>query len=227
MEYKIIGEPMPVVEVKLRSGECMQTESGSMAWMSQNMKMSTKGPGGIGKMFSRAISGESIFMNEYTAEGGDGLIAFGSSFTGSIRAYTLSAGQSIICQKSAFLAAEKSVSLSIAVQKKFGAGFLGGEGFIMQKITGPGVVFVEIDGSAVEYELAQGEVMLCNPGNMAIADESVEIDIQDIKGVKNLFLGGEDWFQTKLTGPGKIVLQTMSIQGFASTLMPFFDKGNK
>ncbi|MDR0951961.1 MAG: TIGR00266 family protein [Oscillospiraceae bacterium] len=227
MEYKIIGEPMPVVECKLKSGEAMKTESGSMAWMSDNMKMETTSGGGLGKMFGRMLSGESLFQNIYTAQNGDGLIAFGSSFVGSIRAYQLAAGQSIICQKSAFLASETSVELSTYFQKKIGVGILGGEGFIMQKVTGPGLVFIEIDGSAVEYDLANGQVMLINPGSLAIADASVKIDIQDIKGVKNLLLGGEDWFQTKVTGPGKVVVQTMSIAGFASVLSPFFEKGNR
>jgi uncharacterized protein (TIGR00266 family) len=226
MTYKILGEPLPVVECTLDAGEVMITESGSMKWMSQNMKMGTKGPGGVGKLFGRMLSGENIFQNTYTAEGGSGMVTFGSSFTGSIRVFELAEGQSIICQKSSFLASTEGVTLSTAFQKKFGTGMLGGEGFIMQKITGPGTVFVEIDGFAVEYDLAAGQVMLINPGNLAIADETVNIDIEDIKGVKNLLFGGEDWFQSKVTGPGKVTVQTMSISGFAGILKPYIVEKN-
>ena len=225
MQYKIIGEPMPVVECTLDAGESMVTERGSMAWMTPNMSMSTNAGGGLGKMFSRAISGESIFQNIYTAQGGPGMICFGSSFVGSIRAYQIAPGQGIIVQKGGFLASEPGVELSMHVNRKATVGFLGGEGFIMQRISGQGTAFVEIDGHCVEYTLAPGQSLIVNPGNMAVMDETVQTEMQGIKGAKNVLLGGEAWFQTKVTGPGKIVLQTMTIKGLAGALAGY-TKGN-
>lgn len=227
MEYKIIGEPMPVVQCELQAGETMKTEKGSMVWMTPNMRMETDAGGGLGKAFGRMMSGESIFQNSYTADGGPGMITFGSSFVGSIRAYHLAPGKSIICQKSAFLASEKGVEISMFFQKKLGAGFLGGEGFVMQKLSGNGVVFVEIDGYAVEYELGHGQSMILDTGCLAIMDETCSVDVEQVKGVKNMLFGGEGLFNTRVTGPGKIVLQTMTINGFADTLSPFIKKDNK
>ena len=230
MQYKIIGEPMPVVECELSAGESMITERGSMTWMTPNMLMATnagggaKGLGGLGKMLGRAVMGESIFQNVYTAQGGPGMIAFGSSFTGSIRAYEIAPGHSIIVQKSGFLASEQGVQLSMHFNRKLGVGLLGGEGFVMQKLSGQGVVFVEIDGFAVEYMLAPGQSLIVNPGNIAVMDETVQLDTETVKGVKNVLFGGEDWFQMKLTGPGKVVLQTQTISGLASALSPFIPK---
>ena len=221
MQYQIIGEPMPVVQCQLQAGESMKNEKGSMVWMSPNMDMQTNAGGGIGAAFGRVLSGEKMFQNIYTAQGGPGMIAFGSSFVGSVRAYQITPGRSIICQKSAYLASEMGVELSIFFQKKLGAGFFGGEGFIMQRLSGNGMVFVEIDGYAVEYELAPGQVMLVDTGNLAVMDETCSIDIQQVKGFKNVMFGGEGLFNTRVTGPGKIVLQTMSIGGFASSLIPY------
>lgn len=234
MQYKIIGEPMPVVECELSAGESMMTERGSMTWMTPNMTMKTgtgnEGKGlmkGLGKMLSSAVMGESVFRNTFTAQGGPGMIAFGSSFTGSIRAYEIAPGRSIVVQKSGFLASEQGVDISIQFQKKLGVGLLGGEGFVMQKLSGQGIAFVEIDGFAVEYDLAPGQSLLVNPGNLAVMDESVQMDTQDIaKGAMNLLFSGEDWFQMKLTGPGKIILQTQTISGLAGALAPFIPKGN-
>jgi len=221
MQYQIIGEPMPVVQCQLQAGEAMKTEKGSMVWMSPNMQMQTNAGGGIGSAFGRALVGESMFQNIYTAQGGPGMIAFGSSFVGSIRAYQVSQGRSVICQKRAFLASEMGVDLSVFFQKKLGAGFFGGEGFIMQRLSGNGTVFVEIDGYAVEYNLAPGQCMLVDTGNLAVMDDTCTIDIQQVKGFKNIMFGGEGLFNTMVTGPGRIVLQTMSINGFAASLVPF------
>lgn len=227
MEYKIIGEPMPVVQCNLQTGESMKTESGSMVWMTDNMKMETNAGGGVGKAFGRMFSGENMFQNVYTAEGGPGMITFGSSFTGSIRAVQLSPGKSIVCQKGAFLASEMGVELSIFFQKKLGAGFMGGEGFIMQKLSGNGVVFLEIDGYAMEYELGAGQSVILDTGYLVIMDETCSLDIEKVKGVKNVLFGGEGLFNTRVTGPGKIILQTMPISSFAQTLIPFLPKDNK
>ena len=225
MKYQITGEPMPVVICDLEAGEKIVTEGGSMAWMTQNMKMQTSG-GGIGKMFGKMITGESIFHNVYTAERQPGQIAFASSFPGAIRAIELSGGRTIIAQKSSFLASTEGVNISVHFQKKFGAGLVGGEGFIMQKFSGNGIVFVEIDGSAVEYELSPGQQLVVDTGYLALADETVSIDVQSVKGVKNAIFGGEGLFNTVLTGPGKVTLQTMPMSKFVGMIAARVPSGN-
>ncbi len=225
MRYNIVGEPMPVVICELSGGESMITEKGSMVWMSPNMQMSTNAGGSIGKAFGRMFSGESMFQNIYTAQGGDGMIAFASSFPGSIRAVEVSDDRPIVVQKSGFLASEEGVNLSIFFQKKAGAGFFGGEGFIMQKLSGRGTAFVEIDGYAVEYELAPGQSILVDTGNLAMCDATCTIDVQQVKGVKNILFGGEGLFNTVVTGPGRVVLQTMPVTGFAGAIAPYIVTG--
>ncbi|MBR5974701.1 MAG: TIGR00266 family protein [Clostridiales bacterium] len=217
MQYEIKGDQLPVVVCTLNPGESMITERGAMSWMTSNMKMETQA-GGVGKAIGRMFSGESMFQNKYTAEGSQGLIAFASSFPGEIRALQIAPGQSIVAQKSAFLAAEPGVELSIHFKKKLGAGFFGGEGFIMQKLSGSGTAFVEIDGSVVEYQLAAGQTMLLDTGYLAMMDETVQMDIEMVKGVKNIFLGGEGLFNTKVTGPGRVWIQTMPISAVASLI---------
>ena len=217
MQYNITGEPMPVVICDLSAGESMITEKGSMVWMSPNMEMQTSA-GGIGKAFGRMFSGESMFQNIYTAQGGPGMIAFASSFPGAIRTVEITPDRPVIAQKSAFLAAEEGVELSVFFQKKLGAGFFGGEGFIMQKLSGHGMAFLEIDGSSVEYDLGPGQQMIVDTGNLAMIDATCSIDIKSIKGVKNALFGGEGLFNTVVTGPGHIVLQTMPISGFAGAI---------
>lgn len=217
MQYNITGEPMPVVICDLSAGESMITEKGSMVWMSPNMEMQTSA-GGIGKAFGRMFSGEAMFQNIYTAQGGPGMIAFASSFPGAIRAVEITPDRPVIAQKSAFLAAEEGVELSVFFQKKLGAGFFGGEGFIMQKLSGHGMAFLEIDGSSVEYDLGPGQQMIVDTGNLAMIDATCSIDIKSIKGVKNALFGGEGLFNTVVTGPGHIVLQTMPISGFAGAI---------
>ena len=225
MKYEIIGEPMPVVVCDLEANEAMITERGSMVWMSPNMKMET-GAGGIGKAFGRMFSGESMFQNTYTAQGGAGMIAFASSFPGSIKAVEIDPAHPVVVQKSGFLASEQGVELSIFFQKKAGAGFFGGEGFIMQKLSGRGTAFLEVDGYAVEYELQAGQSMVVDSGNLAMMDATCTIDIQMVKGVKNVLFGGEGLFNTVVTGPGKILLQTMPVSGVAAALAPFFNTGS-
>lgn len=226
MRYEILGEPTPVVVCHLEAGEAMITESGSMVWMSPNMKMETNAGGGIKKAFGRMFSGESIFQNVYTAQGGPGLIAFASSFPGQLKAIEVTPDRPLILQKSAFMASEKGVELSTFFQKKFGAGLFAGEGFIMQKVSGCGYVFLEIDGYAAEYELAPGEQMIVDTGNLAMMDATCTVDIQAVKGVKNLLFGGEGVFNTVVTGPGRIVLQTMPVSGLAAALRPYFPTSN-
>lgn len=226
MQYELKGGAFPVVVCRLNSGESMITEKGSMVWMTPNMEMTTTGGGGIGKMFSKALTGESMFQNIYTARGG-GMITFGSSFPGQILPLEVTPGKSFILQKSAFLASEAGVQLSMHVNQKLGAGFFGGEGFIMQKLTGNGIAFAEVDGELVEYTLAPGEQMVVDTGYVMGFELSVSMDIQQVKGLKNMVLGGEGLFNTVLTGPGKIWLQTMPISGVAMSIYPFLPtKGN-
>lgn len=221
MKYQIIGEPLPVVTCQLEAGEAMITERGSMSWMSPNMKMETLTNGGIGQAFGRMFSGDSFFQNRYTAMGGEGMIAFASSFPGSIRAFEIAPGNNIIVQKSAFLASEAGVELSIHFQKKLGAGLFGGEGFIMQKLSGRGIAFIEIDGYAMEYELQPGQSIVVDTGYLAAMTETCRMEIQSVPGVKNMLFGGEGIFNTVITGPGKVILQTMPVSAVASMIRPF------
>ena len=219
MKYQIQGEPMPVVICELEGGESLICEAGAMSWMSPNMQMETSG-GGVGKILGRMFSGESLFQNRYTAQG-NGMIAFASSFPGSIRAIEIDPAHPVVVQKRGFLAAEAGVELSVFFQKKVGAGFVGGEGFVMQELSGRGTAFIEIDGSTVEYELQPGQQIIVSTGQLAMMEESCSIDIQTVKGVKNALLGGEGLFNTVITGPGRVTLQTMPLAGFASALAPY------
>ena len=218
MRYSIKGEPTPVVICELENGEAMITERGSMVWMTPNMEMQTSAGGSVGKVFGRLFSGESIFQNIYTARGGPGMIAFASSFPGVFRAVRITPDRPVVVQKSAFLAAEPGVELSVFFQNKVGAGFFGGEGFIMQKLSGNGMAFIEIDGHGEEYSLAPGQQMIVDTGNLAMMDASCSLDIQTVKGVKNMFFGGEGVFHTVVTGPGNIILQTMPINALAAAI---------
>ena len=225
MEYKIDGAPLPVVICQLNAGETMITERGSMSWMSPNMKMETTSNGGLGKALGRMFAGEALFQNRYTAQGGPGMIAFASSFPGSIRAFEIGPGRELIVQKSGFLASEATVELSVFFQKKLGSGFYGGEGFIMQRLSGRGVAFTEFDGHVVEYDLAPGQSMVVDTGYLAAMDATCSMDIQTVPGVKNMVFGGEGLFNTVVTGPGRIYLQTMPISAVAGVLRPFMPSG--
>ena len=223
MQYEIKGGAFPVVVCQLEDGEQMITERGSMVWQTPNIRMETTG-GGIGKMFSKALSGESIFQNIYTAQGA-GTIAFGSSFPGKIVPLEIGPGREMILQKRAFLASESGVELSIHFSRKLGAGFFGGEGFIMQKVSGRGTAFVEIDGEMVEHTLAAGEQLVVDTGNVAGFTVGVSMEIRQVAGLKNKFLGGEGFFHTLLTGPGTVWLQTMPISNVAEAIQSFLPTG--
>ena len=218
MRYTIEGDNLPVAICTLSDGERMLTEKGAMSWMTPNIQMSTSMEGGLGKAFGRAFSGESMFMNYYTCHGGEGMIAFASSFPGRILPMNIAPGNAIIVQKTAFLAAEMGVQLSTHFTRKLGAGFFGGEGFIMQKLTGQGVAFLEIDGHVVEYDLLPGQSLLIDSGHLAAMTETVSLDVETVKGVKNVVLGGEGLFNTRLTGPGHIWIQTMPFSKLAGVL---------
>lgn len=221
MRYRIVGEPLSVVECQLDPEEVMITERGSMSWMSTNMKMETTSGGGLGKALGRMFAGEAMFQNRYTAKGGPGMIAFAASFPGSIRAFNITPNEPIIVQKSGFLASQAGVELSVHFQKKFGAGLFGGEGFIMQRLSGSGIAFVEIDGYACEYDLAPGQSMVVDTGYLAAMSASCTVDVVTVPGVKNLMFGGEGVFNTVVKGPGHIILQTMPVSAVASSLRPF------
>ena len=224
MRYEVKGGAFPIVVCNLENGEQMITERGSMVWMSPNMQMETHG-GGFGKMFANAFAGESMFQNTYTANGA-GMITFGSSFPGQIKPITIAPGQEMILQKSAFLAAEAGVELSIHFRKNLGVGFFGGEGFIMQRLSGNGIAFVEIDGELIEYELQAGQQLVVDTGNVAGFTPGVQMDIQQVPGLKNKLLGGEGLFNTVLTGPGRVWLQTMPICNVAASIRPYIPTGN-
>lgn len=221
MQYEIVGTPFPVVSIGLNAGESVICQKGGMAWKSTNVTMQTSG-GGLGKMFSKAISGEAMFQNTYTAENGAGSISIGASVPGNILAINIESGKSIIAQKSAFLASEAGVDFELFFQQKIGVGFFGGEGFIMQKFMGNGMLFLEIDGSIVEYDLAQGEKMQIDTGYLAAMEETVQMNVEAVKGIGNMVLGGEGLFITTVTGPGHIWLQTLPIPGLANALRKYF-----
>ena len=223
LRYEIEGGNLPVVICYPQQGQTICTEGGAMSWMSPNMKMTTNSGGGIGKALGRLFSGESMFLNEYTAQGGEGMIAFASKFPGSIIPYKVSPGKSIIVQKRGFLAMEKGLDLSVYFQKKLGRGLFGGEGFIMQRISGDGLVFIEIDGHCKEYELAAGESIIVDTGYLAAMEDTCTMDIETVKGVKNMFFGGEGFFNTRITGPGKVYIQSLPLMGVAEALTPYLN----
>ena len=227
MNYTIEGAPLPVVICNLEGGETMLTEKGAMSWMSPNMKMETTTGGGIGKMFGRAFSGESMFINRYTAQGGTGLIAFASSFPGDIRAFEIAPGQEIVAQKSAFLASTAGVEMSVFFQKRIAGGLFGGEGFIMQKISGHGLAFLEFDGSVIEYVLQPGQQIVVDTGYLAAMEATCNMEIRTVPGIKNMMFGGEGLFNTVITGPGRVWLQTMPISSVADSLRPYFPTSSK
>ncbi|MCD7824596.1 MAG: TIGR00266 family protein [Clostridiaceae bacterium] len=219
MQYKIIGDTMPAVEVLFdQPGESMYTQSGGMAWMSEGIDMDTSTNGGILKGVGRMFAGESMFMARYTARVAGAKIAFASTVAGEV--FPVNVGQTggLICQKGAFLCAEPGVNLNITFTKKFSSGLFGGEGFILQDISGQGMVFLEIDGDKVIRNLAPGEVLKVDTGNVVAFEKSVSYEIETVKGIKNIFLGGEGLFLTRLVGPGRVILQTQNFNEFAGRI---------
>ncbi len=221
MRYEIHGTVMPTLEVYLSNGESMYTESGGMAWMKGNIEMTTNTKGGLMKGLGRALAGESLFMTTYTSHDPEALIVFTPEAPGNILAFNLGAGQSLICQKDAFMCAESSVEMKMHFRKRLGAGFFGGEGFILQEITGPGVAFVEIPGEVREYTLLPGETMKVDPGHIALFEPSVKYDITTVKGLTNVLFSGEGLFLATLTGPGKIWLQSLPLSNLAAKLAKY------
>ncbi|MBR4262474.1 MAG: AIM24 family protein [Bacilli bacterium] len=223
MEYRIKGDNLPVLICKLNKDESLKTESGAMIWMSSNIKMNTVA-GNVKKMFGRMITGEAAFQNKYTALEDGAEIAFGSCFPGSIMPFEIDEDHPIIVQKRGFLAGTTGIDLSIFVNKKVGSGLFGGEGFVMQKISGKGLAFVEIDGSACTYDLKEDEKLVVNSGYLAVVSSTCKLDIQLIKGVKNVLFGGEGLFFATVTGPGRVILQTMPISSLADSVYQYLPK---
>ena len=221
IRYEIEGGHLPVVICYPEAGQTLCCEGGAMSWMSPNMQMETTSGGGAKKVFSRLISGESLFMNEYTPRNGQGVIAFASKFPGSIIPYEVKPGQGIIVQKRGFLAMEKGLDVSIYFQQKVSRGLFGGEGFIMQRITGDGLVFLEIDGHCKEYELQANQSIVVDTGCLAARSESCTMDVEMVSGAKNIFFGGEGLFHTRITGPGRVYIQSMPIINIAERLAPY------
>jgi uncharacterized protein (TIGR00266 family) len=225
MEYKVIGTTLQAVILELDPGETVFSESGGMAWMSSNITMRTSGRGGgLGGVLKRAVSGESLFLVDYTSEGSKGFVAFASDFPGKIVPVNLGEGQQMIAQKQAFLCAEKTVGLDIHFRRRLGAGLFGGEGFILQKLTGPGVAFVCLDGEIMEYTLGQNEVLKVDTGHVAMYEPSVGFDIEMVKGFTNILFGGEGLFLAVMRGPGRIWLQTMPTVNLARAIVPYLPK---
>ncbi len=221
LKYQLVGTTLPAAVLELHPGQVVYAESGGMSWMSANVKMETTSGGGFGKMIGRMFSGESLFMVEFSVKSGQGIAAFASEFPGKIIPLDLGQGQSIVVQKDAFMCAEKSVNLEIAWRKRLGAGFFGGEGFIMQRLTGPGMAFVELDGEVVEYTLEKGQTMMVDTGNVAMFEPTVDFDVQMVKGIKNIFFGGEGLFLARMSGPGRIWLQTMPMMNLVRRMSQY------
>lgn len=228
MEYKLIGNTVPLVEMKLARGETVYTQSGGMAYQSEGISMKTNARGGVMKSIGRIFAGESMFMANYTAETDGAIVAFASTVPGSVVPIDLSAHPGgLIMQKGAFLCAENSVNTSVSFTKKFGAGLFGGEGFILQKAEGSGMLFLEVDGDIIEKELAPGEILKVDTGNVVAFDSKVSYEIETVKGLGNIFLGGEGLFLTRLVGPGKVILQSQNFKDFAGRILSFMpSKGN-
>jgi len=219
--HRIEGTTLPVLIVNLRPGDRIYSSSGGMSWMTQQVEMETNTGGGLGKMFKRALAGESLFVVDYYVNSGEGEVAFAAEFPGQIVELDLANGQEIIVQKDAFMCAEKEVDMDMHFRKRLGAGLFGGEGFILQKLTGPGMAFVNFDGEIVKKTLAAGEVLRVDTGHVAMFEPTVDFDVEMVKGFRNILLGGEGLFLATLRGPGAVWLQTMPMSKLAQRIAQF------
>jgi uncharacterized protein (TIGR00266 family) len=205
----------------LEPGEVIYSESGGMSWMTGNVEMKTHSGGGLGRMVRRAVSGESLFITDFFVKSGRGTVAFASEFPGKVIPFNLRPSESIIVQKDAFMCAEKSVDMDMHFRKRLGTGFFGGEGFVMQRITGPGLAFIEVDGEVVEFDLQAGQQLQVDTGHLAAMEASVDFDVTMVKGFRNILLGGEGLFLASVRGPGKVWLQTMPMSKLAQKMAQF------
>jgi len=225
LNYRILGSVMPMVEIKLQNGENLFAQTGAMQWMDEKIKMDTKMKGGVFGAIKRSVSGEDMYIVNFTALEDDAVVAFGHTYPGNIIPMDISQG-TIICQKRSFLCAHSTVNYDLYIQRKLGAGFFGGEGFVMQKLSGEGTAFIEIDGECIEKELGAGEKIKVETGSVGAFEEGVDFNVERIKGFRNMFMGGEGIFLTTLTGPGKIWLQTMPIQSLSGEISQFIPKSS-
>lgn len=221
MKYEIKGGAFPVVELIMNSGDVIVSEAGAMAWRDPSITCESNVDGGIKQLFGRALSGETLMLNHYTASKDNSRIAFSSCVPGSIVAVEVKEGQPLICQKHAFLAAVGNVELSVHFNNRARVGLFAGEGFIMEKISGNGIVFLEIDGSVYDYDLVEGEKMIVSTGHLVSMSSTCSIDVEMINGAKNIFFGGEGFFNTVITGPGKVTVQTMPISKIGHAVNPY------
>ena len=221
MQYRIEGTTLPVVTVTLSPGQRIYSSSGGMSWMTQAVEMETNTGGGLGRMVKRALSGESLFVVDYYVDRGVGEVAFSAEFPGKILDLDLADGQSVIVQKDSFLCAEKSVELDVHFRKRLGAGLFGGEGFMLQRLTGPGRAFVNFDGDILVKELQPGELLRVDTGHVAMFEPTVDFDVEIVRGFKNILLGGEGLFLATLRGPGKAYLQTMPMDKLAQKIAQY------
>lgn len=222
MDYKITGNNLQIATLKLNEEEVVYGEAGAMVYMSSNMKMEAKMKGGLMKSLGRKLlAGESMFMTEFKSSGGKATVAFGGNSPGTIHKIEITPGKGFMAQKDAFLCAQTSVELSIAFQKKLGSMFFGGEGIVIERLSGKGTAFIHACGDFMEFNLGAGQTMKVDTGSVVGWDETVSYDIETVKGIKTMFLGGEGLFLTSLTGPGKVILQSMNLHNLASALYPF------
>jgi uncharacterized protein (TIGR00266 family) len=226
LHYHILGTIQPTLAVELALGQKIYSDTGAMSWMTSTVQMNTTSGGGLGSMFKRAMSGATAFILDFNVVGGPGQVAFTADFPGKILPIELDTGQSVVMHKHAFLCAEKSVTLDIAFTRRLGAGLVGGEGFVLQKLTGPGMVFAELDGDAIEYHLEPGQVMSVEPGHVAMFEASVVFDITTVKGVANMLFGGEGLFLATLTGPGRIWLHSLTVSKMAHRIGEYLPKSS-
>lgn len=226
MQYEIKGEGLPVVVVTLGQGEQIVTESGGMSWMSGNLLMETNMKGGLLGGLSRALAGDTVFLNTYTAQGGPGFLACASSFPGQILTFDLGPGQSVIAQRGAFLCGSPTLKLSVHMRRSLGMMMFGGEGFVLERIEGPGRVFLEVDGSVEKLVLQPGQTMIVDPGHIAAYSPNLTVSLETVKGFKNIFLGGEGLFICRVTGPGELFLQTLTASKMAAAILPFIPKSS-
>ncbi|NLS79366.1 MAG: TIGR00266 family protein [Chloroflexi bacterium] len=227
MKYEINGTLMQAVEIELVKGESVYTESGGMAWLSGEVEMQTNTRGGLLKGLGRMLAGESLFMTTYTCRGDRALVTFTPEAPGKVLAFELAAGQSLICQKDSFMCAQETVGLEMHFRKRLGAGLFGGEGFILQKVTGPGLVFVELAGEIREYDLSANQVIMVDPGHLAMYEPTVDYDITTVKGVTNMLFSGEGLFLATLRGPGKVWLQSMPLSNLAAKIARYLPSSHK
>ncbi|MGC9317278.1 MAG: TIGR00266 family protein [Armatimonadota bacterium] len=221
MEYTIRGTVMQNVEITLGQGEAVYTEAGGMAWMTANIDMNTNMRGGLMGALQRAVSGESLFMTTYACTSGSGFVTFTTETPGKIVPMELAPGQSLICQRDAFMVAEESVELEMHMHKRLGAALFGGEGLFLQKVTGPGTVWFELAGEITEYDLEPSQALKVDPGHVALMDPTVDFDITTVPGIRNIFLGGEGLFLARVSGPGRVWLQSMPLPNLALRLAPY------